>query len=211
LIGILDEIFGENIPVDKLCSSFSTNDLNIFSRMLEKNINCFTTSSGGRLFDAVSSLLNICQRSTYEGQAAMMLEFIADKQTKTYYDFNLIEKERLIVNWQPIFEQMFIDLEKEIPASEISAKFHNTLAEIIATLAKRTAQKNVVLTGGCFQNVFLLEKTIDRLTENGFIPNWNQKIPTNDGGISFGQAVLANHFIVKSKQSKLVKTESERV
>jgi hydrogenase maturation protein HypF len=211
LIGILYEIFGENIPVDKLCSSLSRNDLNIFIRMLKKNINCFTTSSAGRLFDSVSSLLNICQRSTYEGQAAMMLEFIADKQIKTYYNFNLIEKERLIVNWQPMFEQMFIDLEKEIPASEISAKFHNTLAEIIVMLAKRTAQKNVVLTGGCFQNVFLLERTIDQLTENGFIPHWNQKIPTNDGGISFGQAVLANHFIVKSKQSKLVKTESERV
>ncbi|HSL90189.1 MAG TPA: hypothetical protein VK870_12870 [Ignavibacteriaceae bacterium] len=140
-----------------------------------------------------------------------MLEFISDKHIKTYYDFDLIEKERLIVNWQPIFEQLFIDLKKEIPASEISAKFHNTLAEIIATLTKRTAQKNVLLTGGCFQNVFLMEKTIDRLTENGFIPHWNQKIPTNDGGISFGQAVFANHFIVKSKQSKLVKTELERV
>lgn len=211
LIGILYEIFGENIPVDKLCSSLSTNDLNIFIRMLKKNINCFSTSSAGRLFDAVSSLLNICHRSTYEGQAAMMLEFIADKHIKTYYDFDLIEKERLIVNWQPMFEQLFIDLEKEIPASEISAKFHNTLAEIIATLVKRTAQKNVLLTGGCFQNVFLMEKTIDRLTENGFIPHWNQKIPTNDGGISFGQAVFANHLIIKNKQSKLVTTESERV
>ena len=211
LVGILYEIFGENIPNDKLCSSLSPNDLNIFIRMLKKNINCFTTSSAGRLFDAVSSLLNICQSSTYEGQAAMMLEFIADKQINNYYNFDIIEKERLIVNWQPMFEQMFIDLEKEIPASEISAKFHNTLAEIIATLAKRTSQKNILLTGGCFQNVFLLEKTIDRLTENGFILHWNQIIPTNDGGISFGQAVLANHFIIKNKQSKLVKTESERV
>lgn len=211
LVGILYEIFGENIPVDKLCSSLSPNDLTIFIRMLKKSFNCFTTSSAGRLFDAVSSLLNICQRSTYEGHAAMMLEFIADKQIKTYYDINLIEKERLILNWQPMFEQMFIDLEKEISASEISAKFHNTLAEIIATLANRAAQRNVVLTGGCFQNVLLLELTIDRLTENGFIPHWNQKIPTNDGGISFGQAVFANHLIIKNKQSKLVTTESERV
>jgi hydrogenase maturation protein HypF len=211
LAGILYEMFGENIPVDKLCSSLSPNDLNIFIRMLKKNINCFTTSSAGRLFDAVSSLLNICQRSTYEGQAAMMLEFIADKQIKTFYDINFIEEERLIVNWQPMFEQMFIDLEKEISASEISAKFHNTLAEIITTLANRAAQRNVVLTGGCFQNVLLLELTIDRLTENGFTPHWNQKIPTNDGGISFGQAVFANHLIIKNKQSKLVKTESERV
>ena len=211
LVGILYEIFGENIPIDKLCSSLSPNDLSIFIRMLKRNINCFTTSSTGRLFDAVSSLLNICHRSTYEGQAAMMLEFIADKQIKSYYHFDIIEKEKLIVDWQPMFERMFIDLKKEISASEISAKFHNTLTEIILSLAKRTEVKDVLLTGGCFQNVFLLEKTIDRLTENGFIPYWNQKIPTNDGGISFGQAVIANKLINRNNQSKLVKTELERV
>ncbi|MBS4034645.1 MAG: carbamoyltransferase HypF [Ignavibacterium sp.] len=211
LTGILYEIFGNAIPFSKLNLAVPENDLRLFTQMLNKNLNCFETTSVGRIFDAVSSLLSICSKSSYEGQAAMMLEFAADQTILSRYDFNLTDKSILIFDWQPMFEQMFIDLEKEISVSEISAKFHNTLAEIIATLANRAAQKNVVLTGGCFQNVLLLELTINRLTENGFIPYWNQKIPTNDGGISFGQAVFANHLIIKNKQHKLVKTESERV
>lgn len=207
LAGILYEIFGENIPFEKLNLTHNKNDLTIFIQMLKKNINCFTTSSAGRLFDAVSALLNICQKSAYEGQAAMMLEFIADKKIKSSYSFELIEKEKSIIDWQPMFEEMFVDLKKELPASEISAKFHNTLVQIIIFLAKRVSQSNVLLTGGCFQNVFLLERAIERLTEEGFIPHWNKLVPTNDGGISFGQAVFANYFISKNKQSELLKTE----
>lgn len=207
LSGILYEIIRENIPFERLNLTHIKKDLTIFIQMLKKNINCFTTSSMGRLFDAVSALLNICQKSTYEGQAAMMLEFIADEKIKSYYNFDLIEKGKLVINWCPMFEEMFVDLKKELPASEISAKFHNTLVEIIIALAKRVSRSNVLLTGGCFQNVFLLERTIERLTEEGFIPHWNKLVPTNDGGISFGQAVFANYFISKNKQSELLKTE----
>lgn len=207
LAGILFEIFGENIPFERLNLTQSKNDLTIFIQMLKKNINCFTTSSAGRLFDAVSALLNICQKSTYEGQAAMMLEFIANEKIKSYYNFDLIEKEKLVVDWRPMFEEMFCDFEKEFSTFEISAKFHNTLVEIIVSLAKKAAKSNVLLTGGCFQNIFLLERTIERLIEEGFVPHWNKLIPTNDGGISFGQAVFANYFISKNKQSELLKTE----
>lgn len=207
LSGILYEILGESIPFERLKLTHNKKDITIFIQMLKKNINCFTTSSMGRLFDAVSALLNICQKSTYEGQAAMMLEFIADEKMKSYYNFDLIEKGKLVIDWRPMFEEMFVDLKKELPASEISAKFHNTLVQIIIFLAKRVSQSNVLLTGGCFQNVFLMERAIERLTEEGFIPHWNKLVPTNDGGISFGQAVFANNFIRKSKQSELLKTE----
>jgi len=208
LIGILYDIFKDDIPYPKLSFSDSQNELTLFVKMLQKNINCFTTSSMGRIFDAVSSLLNLCHKSFYEGQAAMMLEFAADETVNTYYNFSLIEGDKFIIDWQPMFEEILNDLEKKIPATEISSKFHNTLIEVIITLSKRIGLKDVILTGGCFQNKFLLERTIDKLIANGFTPHWNEQIPPNDGGISFGQAVFANHYINRDKKKDFVINES---
>lgn len=211
LTGILYEIFGNDIPFTKLNLVAPENDLRLFTQMLNKDLNCFKTTSVGRIFDAVSSLLNICNRSSYEGQAAMMLEFAADQKISTHYDFNLIEKSTLIVDWQPMFEQMFNDIVRGLEVSVVSAKFHNTLFEIIIYLSGRIGLKDVVLTGGCFQNVFLLERTIERLIEEGFNPYWNKSVPTNDGGISFGQAVFANHILNRDNKSKIIQTETMRV
>ncbi len=208
LTGILYEIFKEDIPYPILSFSDSQNTLTLIVKMLQKNINCFTTSSMGRIFDAVSSLLNLCHKSFYEGQAAMMLEFAADETVNTYYNFSLIEGDKFIIDWQPMFEEILNDLEKKIPVTEISSKFHNTLIEVILTLSKRIGLKDVILTGGCFQNKFLLERTIDKLIDNRFIPHWNKQIPPNDGGISFGQAVFANHLINKEKKKDFVINES---
>ena len=208
LTGILYDIFKDDIPYPTLSFSDSQNELTLFVKMLQKNINCFTTSSMGRIFDAVSSLLNLCHKSFYEGQAAMMLEFAADETVNTYYNFSLIEGDKCIIDWQPMFEEIFNDLEKKIPVNEISSKFHNTLIEVIITLSKRIGLKDVILTGGCFQNKFLLERTIDKLIDNRFIPSWNKQIPPNDGGISFGQAVFANHLINKEKKKDFVINES---
>ena len=208
LTGILYDIFKDDIPYPTLSFSDSQNELTLFVKMLQKNINCFTTSSMGRIFDAVSSLLNLCHESFYEGQAAMMLEFAADETVNTYYNFSLIEGDKCIIDWQPMFEEIFNDLEKKIPVTEISSKFHNTLIELIITLSKRIGLKDVILTGGCFQNKFLLERTIDKLIDNRFIPHWNKQIPPNDGGISFGQAVFANHLINKEKKKDFVINKS---
>lgn len=210
LIGILYEIFGKNIPYKKFKINHlqSSNDMLLFAEMIEKNINCFTTSSAGRIFDAVSSLLNICNKSSYEGQAAMLLEFAAEKSVNTHYNFTLVQTEKIIVDWQPMFEEIFIDLGNNIPVSEISTKFHNTLVEIIVKLAKLFNERKVILTGGCFQNVFLLERAIDKLEEIGFTPYWHRRIPTNDGGISFGQAVFTNHSINKTRKQNLAKIET---
>src|SRR5690606_16132198 len=116
----------------------------------------------------------------------------------------------LIVDWQPMFEQMFNDTAMEIKASVISAKFHNTLVEIIIALSRRIGLEDVVLTGGCFQNVFLLERTIERLIEEEFNPYWNKSVPTNDGGISFGQAVFANHILNRDNKTRIIQTETMR-
>jgi hydrogenase maturation protein HypF len=87
-----------------------------------------------------------------------------------------------------------------LEAAEISAKFHNTLSKIIVEIAKRIGREKVVLSGGCFQNVYLTEKTIDGLRNEGFQPFWHQKIPPNDGGISAGQLFYALHHINKFKK-----------
>jgi len=78
-----------------------------------------------------------------------------------------------------------------VPPGNISAKFHNTLLNIITTAALIINEKKVILTGGCFQNMYLLNGAIDKLKEKNFNPYWHQRIPTNDGGISFGQAAYA--------------------
>ena len=207
MTGILYEIFGIDIPFAKLNRAIPENELLLFAQMLDKNINCFATTSVGRIFDAVSSLLNICSKSSYEAQAAMMLEFAADHKTLSYYDFNLTDNSIFIVDWQPMFEQMIDEIFRGIDAPVISAKFHNTLVEIIITLSKKIGLTDVILTGGCFQNVFLLEKTIDRLVEEKFNPHWNKIVPTNDGGISFGQAVFANHILKRQNKTKIIQTE----
>ena len=97
----------------------------------------------------------------------------------------------VIVNWAPVLECVLDDRKKAVEAGLISAKFHNTMVEIIVAVAKRIGDPRVVLSGGCFQNVYLTERTVSRLAEEGYVPYWHRLIPPNDGGISFGQAVVA--------------------
>lgn len=188
--GLLYEIYGENF-LDYLPKyfgdNFINNDLQIIHKLLSKKINSPQTSSAGRLFDAISSLLNICNISNYEGQAAMMLEFTADENEGGDYPFGLSKKEILIIDWQPIIENILADINNGASSSLISAKFHNTLAKIILHAADNFNFKKIILSGGCFQNTHLTEKTIRLLEENNYEVYWHQRIPPNDGGISVGQ------------------------
>lgn len=188
--GLLYEIYGDNfinhLPLT-LKSNFSKKELLIIQKILSQKINCPQTSSAGRLFDAVSSLLNICSTSNYEGQAAMLLEFSADKLENGEYPFQFTEDKITIIDWMQIVENILSDLNKNIQRSIISSKFHNTLAKIILSSAERFKFKKVILSGGCFQNSFLTEKTITVLENAGISVYWHQRIPPNDGGISVGQ------------------------
>ena len=82
-------------------------------------------------------------------------------------------------------------MKRGVPAGLVSARFHNTLAEIMVAVARRTGQERVVLSGGCFQNRYLTERAVGRLQSEGFRPYWHQRIPPNDGGIALGQVVGA--------------------
>jgi hydrogenase maturation protein HypF len=159
--------------------------------MLDKRINSPVTSSAGRLFDAVAALVGLRQRSSFESQAAMELEFAADPDLREAYPSYLVGEGPMVIDWEPTIKAVVSDIKSGVSRRVVSAKFHNMLAQAIVGVAQKIGQPKVVLTGGCFQNRLLLERVIERLNEANFRPIWHQRIPPNDGGISLGQAVAA--------------------
>jgi hydrogenase maturation protein HypF len=142
------------------------------------------TSAMGRLFDAVASLLDVCQLSTYEGEAAARLEAAADPAERESLDLELSENRRL-----------FAALAKRRaggePAGRLAAIFHNSVASAVVRSCQQTGLRQVALSGGCFQNRRLLESCMEGLRLAGLQPYANQQVPTNDGGLSLGQAWVA--------------------
>ena len=193
-LAVLHEIWGSNGLQDRdlaPIAEFSEKDIELIEKMLVQGFNAPITSSAGRLFDAVASLVGLRQRVTFEGQAAIELESVIDPKVDDVYPFEVGNGLPQIIDWAPIIGEILIDLRREKSVGFISAKFHNTLAEVIVEVARAIAQPKIVLTGGCFQNRYLLERSILRLSQSGFRPYWHQRVPTNDGGIALGQAVAA--------------------
>jgi hydrogenase maturation protein HypF len=174
-----------------------TQKCGILKRMIEKSVNTPLTSSMGRLFDAVSSLLSIRDTVNYEGQAAIELEMAAGPEGKDEYPFKIQEKERpMVVNPIETVTGVVQDLIQGHSPSRISGKFHRTMARLVVETCKRIRLKEdmdrVVLSGGVFQNTLLLALVFDGLKEAGFQVYTHHLVPTNDGGISLGQAVIAH-------------------
>jgi len=205
-LGLLFEEFGEHaLARDEIASvrAFSPEERVILGRALRLGINSPRTSSAGRLFDAVASLTGLAQRATYEGQAASELEFAAARSVESgRYAYACAPGVRhgldpahlaLVLDWRPMLRGILRDLAEGAATEAIAARFHNTLVEMIVTVAKAARTSRVVLTGGCFQNARLLEGAIARLTESGFHAYWHQRVPPNDGGISVGQIAVAAH------------------
>jgi len=176
-----------------LLKAFSSQDLDILIAMLDRSMNSPETSSAGRLFDAVAALLGLCQRSTFEGQAAMELESIASQSSTTQaYE---IELTRQVIGWEPTVRAILNDIVKGEAVSTMARKFHNAMATAILSVAEVSAIESVVLSGGCFQNRYLTERTIDVLRSAGFRPYWHQQVPPNDGGLSLGQIAALSYGI----------------
>jgi len=199
-IGLLYKIFGDKIFNSnyEFLKSFTESELNTIHQMLKKKINTRITSSVGRLFDAVSAILNINHKMSFEGQAAMMLEFSTISNIEDFYPFEFLSKEITIIDWQQIVLDILTDINGNISKEIIATKFHNTMAEIIVKFAEQKEKKKIALSGGVFQNAYLLEKTIKKLQENNFKPYWHQRIPTNDGGISVGQIAMVLKYNYKT-------------
>ncbi len=195
-LGVLFEIFGKDFAQIRDLPSikaFSDGERDILTKMLAQDLNSPMTSSAGRLFDAVSSIVGVRQVMRYEGQAAMELEFaLWGIDTDESYPFGIVEnQDMIIIDWEQTIRHIIGDHQKGLAAGQISVKFHNCMAEIIVEIARRANDMKVVLSGGCFQNKYLLERSISRLKEEGFGPYSHQRIPPNDGGIALGQIIAA--------------------
>jgi hydrogenase maturation protein HypF len=169
----------------------------ILKRAIEKKINTPWTSSMGRLFDAVSSLLSIRDEVHYEGQAAIELEMIADHRVEEEYPFTIQKDEKpMVVDSQEMIRAIVRDLIDRVPPSKISGKFHRTIARLIVetceTIRSNEKLNRVALSGGVFQNIFLLSLVTEGLKRSGFDIYTHHLVPPNDGGISLGQAVIAH-------------------
>ena len=214
-IGLLYEMEGDALwRQDRALlplQQFTPGERAVFRAMLDQGINCPRTSSVGRLFDAVASLLGIRQTTTFEGQAAMDLEYaIAGLETEESYPVQLIlqaemepqlegdvgakgdDRPRiLLLDWEPMVRALLADLALGAPRALLAARFHNTLIESLVTLVSLLGEERVCLTGGCFQNRYLIERAVRRIREEGYAAHWHRQLPPNDGGLSLGQAVAA--------------------
>ncbi len=192
-LGLAYAMMGDDAFSTCAASQFSARELAVLETMLQRHVNCPLTSSAGRLFDAVASLVGLRHRNRYEGQAAMELEFAADGiQTGEIYPFSLASgPEPWVIDWSSMITALLRDLSAQVPVGMISSKFHNTLVEMMVEVARRAGEPRVALSGGCFQNRTLTERAVSRLQNEGFKCYWHQRIPPNDGGIALGQAVMA--------------------
>ncbi|MCY6958054.1 carbamoyltransferase HypF [Clostridium brassicae] len=167
---------------------------------LDCNINCYKTSSLGRLYDAVSSILGVRERIAYDGQGAIELESVAKENVYGKYDY-VIKKEDdvYIVDYVPMIMNILQEIKENEEISDISSKFHNTIADITVEMACKLREdfkiNEVVLSGGVFENEYLLKNTYRNLRDKGFLVFFNENIPTNDSGISLGQVAIADEIL----------------
>ncbi len=208
-IGMLYEIYGIKLfECDPIKNVLPEKEQRLILQMLEKQIHSPMTSSVGRMFDAVGALLNLQQRANFEGQTAMQVEFAAKQSSeKIIYHYSITSSGSLrsVVDWSDIIRLILEDIQDHVPVNDVAKRFHNTLIEIITDIAIRANKNKVVLSGGCFQNMILLEGAVKELRKNGFIPYWHQRIPTNDGGISVGQIYM--HQLLQQKNVTLSEVE----
>ncbi|SHE28745.1 hydrogenase maturation protein HypF [Thermoanaerobacter uzonensis DSM 18761] len=174
---------------------FDSKEVDLILKQIEKKINTPYVSSMGRFFDAAASLLGVKDQVLFEGQGAMELESLII-ENDDFYDFDVYRDEEYIINPEIILHQLYEDYKNGIDKRIIATKFHNSIVEFTHYLAlelrKEFGINKVVLSGGSFQNRYLLKKLLAKLTASGFEVYSNSKVPCNDGGISLGQAVIAN-------------------
>ncbi len=198
-----EDVLSQGLPI---MEDVSKTEIQIIQRQIERGLNSPLTSSMGRLFDAISALLDIRGEIDYEGQAAVELEMTACKacpessEGTNYeegYPYRIAEGEGIrIVEVGDLLSAIVEELRQHTSKARISVKFHNTIAQIAKQMCQlinsETGINKVALSGGVFQNRLLLNKTVALLEQNGFQVFTHRQVPCNDGGISLGQAVIAN-------------------
>jgi hydrogenase maturation protein HypF len=178
------------IPAKKLAS---------VRTMIERNINTVPTSACGRLFDAVAALAGVRDEVNFEAQAAIELECSVQPGVNAAYPFEISASEPAEIDVRPAIEAIVRDVIAAKPLGWIAAAFHNTIAAIVLEMCRRLRAaegiRHVCLTGGTFQNLYLLEHAVTALRSDGFEVFLHSRVPPNDGGIALGQAVIANQLL----------------
>jgi hydrogenase maturation protein HypF len=187
-----------NLPLAVVREAGERN-VRLIARLVEHGLNTPPTSSAGRLFDAVAALVGVpgSGRATYEGQAAVELELASHGQVGRSYPFRLRPEDGTwVVETGEIVGGVVEDLLSGREKGEISSTFHRTMAEVIVAGCGRIREVGgasaVALSGGTFQNLLLMEQVLEFLVRKGFAVYRHRRVPTNDGGLALGQAVLAN-------------------
>jgi hydrogenase maturation protein HypF len=187
--------------VQELCAEERTT----IRSQLEHHINTPLTSSMGRLFDAVSALAGVRQKVNYEGQAAIELEALVDPLETGAYPFEIEMQSGSMVSGVPVLsidarrliQTVVEDKLSGVSAGSIAGRFHNGVAamvlEVCLSIKDRSGSQRVALSGGVWQNVTLLMKTLELLENSGFVVYIHHLSPSNDGGLALGQAVVAAH------------------
>ncbi|MBS4056416.1 MAG: carbamoyltransferase HypF [Bacteroidales bacterium] len=177
-------------------SGIDPEELDLVLQALDRNLNCPLSSGAGRLFDAVAALTGLCTQTKFHAEAPMMLESIMAKGIKGKYLVEVIEN-RIV--FRKMFYQLIKDIHANVDQAVISAKFHNTIVSIVLTIARKmhteSGCKKVVLSGGSFQNKYLLSVCEQLLSEQGFEVFSQSAVPSNDGGIALGQMAIAAKYM----------------
>lgn len=181
-------------------SSVSRLDIEVIQRALTANFNCHLSSSMGRLFDCAAALIGVRERITYDAQAAIELENLIDSSIDTGYCYSIDQSgDTFQLDYENIITGILEDRKNNVMPSVISARFHNTISNAAADMVLRVRNKyginSVVLSGGVFENGYLLETMLRKLKTAGFHVFFNEQIPINDSGISIGQLVIANEML----------------
>jgi hydrogenase maturation protein HypF len=222
-LGVLYAMKGDAAADSELIArAFSAVERKLLVQLLARGEMAPITTSAGRLFDAVAALTGLKQKAGFEGQAAMLLEHAIDDTEKDSYPFAISydtakfaprspwQLPDYVVDWEPLIAAILHDLAAGTSTGIIAARFHNALADAIVAVAVRVGERQVVLTGGCFQNRALTERAIDRLRAAGFRPYWHQRVPPNDGGLSLGQIAACLDPAVKVRASASAKASADR-
>ncbi len=200
-LSYLHDTFGPKCrpPGLQFLETIPEKQVELVDTMLARGINTVETSSCGRMFDAVAALINLRREVNFEGQAAIELEMIAPIDFEQRYPFKVDEGEPAQVDMRPMIDGIVQDLARSKPSGDIAGCFHNTIAaaivEVCRGIREREPLNRVCLSGGTFQNMYLLRRAVEGLQSDGFEVYLHALVPPNDGGISLGQAVIANEIL----------------
>ncbi len=195
-LSLLWELMGES-ALERFelapAASLTAVERRILKRMLADGFQTPVTTSAGRLFDAVAALLDLHQQTSYEGQAAMALEGIAEATVDDAYPLPLVggSLAPLELDWRPLIAAILEEQQRGVAPGIIARRFHNALAEGIVAVARETGESSVALTGGCFHSRLLSEHTVRLLRQAGFEVLLHRRVPPGDGGLCLGQVAVA--------------------